>query len=322
MNNNDSTPTISIISPVYNVGEYLGRFLNSVQSLTFVDYEIILVDDGSTDNSGAICDEYASSDCRFLVIHQPNAGVSAARNAGINAARGKYICFFDPDDEVLPDCLGLLVARTADDVGLVSGSFIKFTNDVLVPDKKPSKSRRYSNNQFIRMMSHYKERNTSRYIWTKLFVSSIIKSHHLQFDTKFTYKEDVVFMYDYLFHCDRSVACIAEPVYVYYRRSDGAAMSHFSNPNYTPRSRSYFYSLEKILEMAVANHQPLATMLLLKNELAKSYWRLKRLMEKTGDKKIKAESRELHKQLVSHLSPIELLLVNSIELYRMIRKKL
>ena len=321
MNNNESTPLISIIVPVYNVESYLRRCLDSIQSQTFSDFEVILVDDGSTDNSGNICDAYVRTDHRFTVIHQSNTGVSAARNTGLNVARGKYINFVDADDEVLPNCLELLLANAADDVGLVSGSYIKYTNNVLVPGIKLSKSRRYSRNQFIRKMSNnIKERNAVRTLWSKLFDSSIIKSNRLQFDSKVTYGEDSVFLYDYMFHCDKSVACIPEHVYVYYRRSDGLAMSQLYK--YSSKGKNVFFAREKILEMAVANDQPLVTMLLIKNELAKSYWGLRRLMEKTGDEEIKAESKELHEHLVLHLSPLELLLTYLNELRRRICKKL
>ena len=91
-------PFFSIIIPVYNVAPYLRECLDSLLAQTFADWEAICVDDGSIDGSGAILDEYAARDRRFMVIHQTNAGVSAARNAGIDAARGKYVTFLDGDD--------------------------------------------------------------------------------------------------------------------------------------------------------------------------------------------------------------------------------
>ena len=91
-------PKISIIVPVYKVEKYLERCLDSIIAQTFSDWECILIDDGSPDNSGKICDEYAEKDERFVVIHQENAGVSAARNAGLDIAKGEYITFVDSDD--------------------------------------------------------------------------------------------------------------------------------------------------------------------------------------------------------------------------------
>ncbi|MBQ5860079.1 MAG: glycosyltransferase [Selenomonadales bacterium] len=96
------TPLISIIIPIYNVEKYLPTCLDSILAQTYTNLEIILVDDGSPDGSGTICDEYASRDSRFVVIHQKNGGVSVARNAGLDHATGNYIGFVDPDDWIEP----------------------------------------------------------------------------------------------------------------------------------------------------------------------------------------------------------------------------
>lgn len=98
-------PKISIIIPVYNTADYLKECFDSILAQTFCDYEVIVVDDGSTDNSPAICDEYATIDSRIKVLHKTNEGVSAARNSGLNNATGKYITFIDSDDTVLPSML-------------------------------------------------------------------------------------------------------------------------------------------------------------------------------------------------------------------------
>ena len=95
-------PEISIIVPVYNVERYLKRCLDSIAGQTFSDFEAVIVDDGSSDSSGLICDNYAEQDNRFVVLHKTNGGLSSARNAGIEAASGKYVCFIDSDDWV--DC--------------------------------------------------------------------------------------------------------------------------------------------------------------------------------------------------------------------------
>ena len=95
---------ISIIVPVYKVEEYLRRCIDSILSQTYKDFELILVDDGSPDNCGAICDEYAQKDSRITVIHKENGGLSSARNAGLEIAKGDYIGFVDSDDEIAPRC--------------------------------------------------------------------------------------------------------------------------------------------------------------------------------------------------------------------------
>ena len=98
-------PIISVIVPVYNVEPFLRCCVDSILAQTFTDFELILVDDGSPDNCGAICDEYAKQDRRVMVIHQENAGVSSARNAGLDAARGEFIYFCDGDDYIEKDLL-------------------------------------------------------------------------------------------------------------------------------------------------------------------------------------------------------------------------
>jgi len=103
------TPKVSVIIPVYQVEAYLSRCVDSILAQTFAAFELILVDDGSSDAGGEICDAYAAKDSRIRVIHQKNAGVSAARNAGLQAAKGTYIGFVDADDWVFPDYLQTLL---------------------------------------------------------------------------------------------------------------------------------------------------------------------------------------------------------------------
>lgn len=104
----------SVVIPVYNVAPYLRGCLDSLLAQTFVDWEVICVDDGSTDGSGAILDEYASHDKRFRIVHQKNAGVSAARNTGLEKVLGEWITFIDPDDAIASDYL----SKVADEIAL------------------------------------------------------------------------------------------------------------------------------------------------------------------------------------------------------------
>lgn len=103
---------ISIIVPVYNVEKYLKKCVDSILAQTFKDFELILVDDGSPDNSGAMCDQYAKEDARVKVIHKENGGLSSARNAGIEAAKGDYLGFIDSDDFIATDMYELLYTNS------------------------------------------------------------------------------------------------------------------------------------------------------------------------------------------------------------------
>ena len=111
---------VSIVVPIYNVEKYLHECVDSILTQTFTDFELILVNDGSQDNSGAICDEYVSKDKRIKVIHQVNQGVSVARNNGIKCATGRLIGFVDADDYIAPDMFkGMVNYLEANDLDVV-----------------------------------------------------------------------------------------------------------------------------------------------------------------------------------------------------------
>ena len=128
---------VSIIVPVYNVEKYLEKCLDSIVKQTYENIEIILVDDGSTDKSGTILDQYAEMDNRISVIHKKNEGVSTARNTGIEAARGEYICFADADDYLMPDYVEYLLTLAVDknaDIAMTVDMFTTFHPDQIEND--------------------------------------------------------------------------------------------------------------------------------------------------------------------------------------------
>ncbi|MEG0087047.1 MAG: glycosyltransferase, partial [Niameybacter sp.] len=102
-------PTLSIIVPVYNVEKYLPKCIESILAQSFTDFEVILIDDGATDKSGEICEEYANKDTRIKIIHKENGGLSSARNAGIELSNGNYIGFVDSDDFIHPQMYEILL---------------------------------------------------------------------------------------------------------------------------------------------------------------------------------------------------------------------
>ena len=137
---------ISVIIPIYNVEKYLARALDSLLAQTHTNWEAILVDDGSPDNSGNIADEYANRDCRFKVIHQTNKGVSEARNVAMEQAEGKYTLFLDPDDFFHPQlmelCFNAAEKEGADMVTFTYHHYYRTINKIRhflhLPDSKPS----------------------------------------------------------------------------------------------------------------------------------------------------------------------------------------
>ncbi len=133
---NEQKPDISIIIPVYNVQCYLRTCLSSVIGQKFINFEVLLIDDGSLDGSGKICDEYANMYDNIRVFHKENGGVSSARNVGLSAARGKWITFVDADDYLLPDALLVLynIAINSDsDSDLVLANTLRLKDGKLFP---------------------------------------------------------------------------------------------------------------------------------------------------------------------------------------------
>lgn len=175
---------ISVVIPVYNVAVYLPQCLDSILSQSYSDLQIILINDGSTDNSGLICDEYTARDSRIIVIHQKNAGAAAAKNAGLRIATGKYLSFVDSDDYLEPDAytrmVSMLESKHAD---VIQCSF----NDVYV-NKVVTHSIQGEQNEFtgIQYLEQFTRDWTCGLLWDKLYLRSIFHDVFLKKDIKLT----------------------------------------------------------------------------------------------------------------------------------------
>lgn len=197
---------LSIIIPVYNSDQYLHECLDSVRSQTFSDFEVWLIDDGSKDNSGKICDEYVKNDFRFHVIHQKNGGVSQARNVGITKARGKKIAFVDSDDTLLPTCFQRLMEQSVNDVGIVIAGYggERKTNivkeDVILEGEE---MKRYFIENGIFSQSGPCQ---------KIFLTSVIRNNNIFFPVDVHMGEDMIFFVKYM-NCVNSAALVASNEY-------------------------------------------------------------------------------------------------------------
>ncbi len=163
-------PHISIITPVYNVEKYIHRCIDSILSQTFSDFELILVDDGSPDASGAICEEYAVKDDRIVVLHQQNRGQAAARNRALDVARGEYIAFVDSDDWVHPQFLEVLyrnIRETQADVSVCGHR--KVTEILPFHEIEEGSAEVLSGADFVRMGLTGQIPNRVWLLWDKLF---------------------------------------------------------------------------------------------------------------------------------------------------------
>lgn len=266
-------PLISIIVPVYQSERFLLTLVDSVISQPFPNWELILVDDGSTDNSSMLCDSFSNNDSRIIVIHKSNCGVSSARNSGIEAARGEWLWFCDSDDYITSDSLILFAEATKEpDIDLVTASYVRYHENELIDDTRPGENKKVSVQQYLDgtcISPHI--RYNEFYIWNKLMRLSIINDYRLRFNETINYFEDDLFAYQYISHCTKSVYCLGKPVYVYFKRSIGqsASSTKFYDPQKSP-GRLYAFILS--YEAIKAAHISRKTEKYLKNMIIDSYF--------------------------------------------------
>lgn len=219
-------PEVSVIVPVYKVEDYLCRCIDSILAQTFTDFELILVDDGSPDNCGSICDQYSKKDARVHVIHQTNSGVSSARNAGLTYANGCYIMFCDADDWVRIDWIQLMVETIKEDENcwVVCGAdFIsKENHEILVPTGQ-DKSK-----DFLPVSDYFLIHKCAldSFCWNKIYRMDILKQHRIEFRNGVSFGEDLLFNIDYLKHMD-GIKLVKETLYYYNRSNEMSATGKY-----------------------------------------------------------------------------------------------
>lgn len=216
---------VSVIVPVYNVEKHLKTCLDSVINQTYKNLEIILIDDGSTDNSSEICDEYARNDERIVVIHKENKGVSSARNKGIEIATGDFIGFVDSDDYIEPDMYEKLVSMiTSDDIDIATSGYYKDFSDRKVPMKNEGEVPIYPVcvKDFLKYVYiRDKYQNVAGYIVTKIIRTTVLKKNNILFDEKLLIGEDVLFMAE-VFMKSRKIMYTEKHLYHYFQNNASA----------------------------------------------------------------------------------------------------
>lgn len=217
-------PMVSIIVPIYKVEAYLPECIDSVLDQTFTDFELILVDDGSPDGSGRICDAYAEKDGRIRVIHKVNGGLSDARNAGLDVAVGNYIYFLDGDDSIAPNLLETVVSYMENGHDLAVFTFRSFYDDGTFLPPWPRKKGSYQMNtpeerrDFVHKVLMQTQMGWEA--WSRIFVRKIIEKYHLRFaDNRKIFAEDMYFSLCYCAHISK-IVCIDDCLYNYRQRRD------------------------------------------------------------------------------------------------------
>ena len=213
---------LSVIIPVYNVAEYLKQCLDSVYSQIRDNYEVILVDDGSTDNSGDICDEYKLKYSQTIVVHKENGGLSDARNAGIKVATGEYIYFIDSDDWLAPNAISTLLDYAVENkCEVVQGGLFYAYNDYLLYDNSQKTPFVLNKNQAMKEL--IKNDYIKNFAWGKIYKTEIVKKYLF---IKGVYFEDSYWQH-HIIHEVNNYGVIPFPLY-YYRQRESSISGTFS----------------------------------------------------------------------------------------------
>lgn len=305
---------VSIIIPVYNGELYIEKCIHSILKQKFQDYEVILIDDGSTDSSGVICQKMAKEDARIVVIHSVNQGVSEARNLGIQSASGEFLQFIDIDDWIEETMTKSLVeAATHQDIDLVVCGYKRVTKYITRKDRMWDAPGTYRNSDYlVRIL----EDPTGYYygvVWNKLFRRQLIIDNALLFDKSLSLGEDFVFNLEYIKHA-KNIKVIEERPYIY-NYSNIGTLSRYKVDSFDiykkelENRKEIYYRMCKVFEelnLQISNHRKIV-----------EYWKIfymKNLYEleygfqdftkeqKEQWKKILTEDEAI-RQFLNHLSP-------------------
>ena len=237
----DSNQLVSVIIPVYNVASYLREALDSVIHQTYTNLEIIIIDDGSTDGSGRICDEYAGKDCRIRLIHQENMGLSAARNAGLDIMTGDVIAFLDSDDAYCPEYIEImLAAMNRENADIAACRIIVYETVGKMNETGDGKtSLRIQQGKYDRInaLRALADKKINQGIWNKIYRKELWKD--IRFPEGYVY-EDIAVTYQLINLCQK-VYILDRPLYMYRRRA-GSISDIKSSKNIKDyfTARSYF----------------------------------------------------------------------------------
>lgn len=237
---------ISVIVPVYNVEAYLRRCIDSILAQTYVNLEIILVDDGSTDMCGAICDEYAEKDDRIKVIHKENGGLSDARNAGLNAFTGKYVTFIDSDDWIEKEFIGYLHQLIVDnnaDLSVCDFNYIDSNGKIFNSPETDGKVLVWTQKEAVKMLLSGRKMETSS--TGKLYKSRFFTTLEFRFPFGRLF-EDIPVTYDVLLNAN--IICFGNrALYNYFYRVGSISTMSFS-PNRLHSVEHLEQSIKKVVQ--------------------------------------------------------------------------
>jgi glycosyltransferase involved in cell wall biosynthesis len=227
-------PKISIIVPVYKVEKYLDRCVQSIVDQTYINWELLLIDDGSPDRSGEMCDEWKKRDNRIRVFHGPNCGVSVARNTGLDEASGEWIMFVDSDDWIAKDCLKICIeAAQKDNLDIVQFNF------AMVDDNVNEQSAQQNCTEVMSRKDYIEHDVFNVCVWGSILHRTIIENNNLRFPVGIKLGEDQIFMMQVIRHA-RKVRMIRDELYYY--------MTNYSSATHNARSSDMVSSIQSFMD--------------------------------------------------------------------------
>lgn len=232
---------ISVVVPVFNSEKTLCRCIDSILSQTYNDYELLIINDGSTDHSVELCKKYLNSDSRVKLFSQFNKGVSSARNLGLDEASGKWICFIDSDDWVEADCFEKCFDGDIGDSDLIMFS-CKWARDSRLPDKMCENV-----DDFMDVLPRFIDKITFVTPWCKFFKKDILDKYKIRFDSRFSSGEDTLFSFEYLTVIDKMHLLSFEGYHYVVDESD-STLSKIKNRDWESQCL-YFDVISRLLDI-------------------------------------------------------------------------
>lgn len=304
------SPTISIIVPIFNSEKTLLQCLDSIKAQTFSDFEVLMVNDGSTDSSRNIIDEYAANDNRFIALHKDNGGVSSARNYGLDREGGEWITFIDSDDWV--ESVYLEDLSDAKSYDLIVNSFVLENTSEIWDDQVPTKN--FIGPEIRNCLNAFSNICNFTAPWCKLFRGDIISKYNIRFDIRINNGEDSLFVLNYILHISsirtsnkrlyhynhgdstlsKNYATIAQNYYLYsslYKElidhlstifncnnklllANGCFGFFVKSIEYVRQCNISFYNRRRLIKQILSTH---ASKLILRNTMKRSLWKRQKL---------------------------------------------
>ena len=216
---------VSIIVPAYNAQKTIGRCIESILNQTYTDFELLVMDDGSKDETPEIIDRYAAKDARVIAVHKPNSGVSDTRNQALDRASGRYIQFLDADDWISPDATRLFVRAMEDNptCDMVIADFYRVVGEKMSQKGDIEEEKLLTREEYADEMMRNPADFYYGVLWNKFFRRSIIEEYKLRMDVQLDWAEDFIFNMEYVLHTDH-IYSLKPPVY-YYVKTEGSLVA-------------------------------------------------------------------------------------------------